>query len=374
MTVTEVALLESKHIIRTSDRIAWKRCRRAHHFGSTMHRNLVPLRGSKPLEFGTDMHEAWGVLYNPLTWPLVKNSKTRGVILESVRQTFIKANYEHKKLYREGDGYSVDVEEDFKERQELGLGMLDAYFDWQIGVDTFTPTHVEVDFEVPILTPQGNEFRCFEHDWPVVYQGRLDGIVQDSFGWYWILEHKTTSQMGPTEHLVLDEQTGSYAWALMQMLGLRVQGVIYNEAVKKLAHPPVELLRPREGRNFSVNKQQDTTYEMAVHALSVAGEDLRLYDDFLSYLKLQGNKFFRRTQVHRNTYELQDQGVRIYHEAREMLNPETVPYPNPSRFNCMMCAFRSPCIAMNDGSDYEFLLQEDYRERTKEEVDARRAR
>ena len=340
-----------------------------------MHRNLVPLRGAKPLEFGTDWHTAMEVLYDPETWHLVKNPKTRPLILENVRQTFIKANKEHKAKYAyESGGYSPEVEADFQEREELGLAMLNAYFAWQIEQDNFKPVAVEVNFEVPVLTPDGEPFICSCHGWPVVYQGKLDGIVEDAFGWYWILEHKTTGQMGPTEHLQLDEQTGSYAWAVKHLLGLRVQGVIYNEAVKKAPHPPLELKRPQQGRNYSVNKQQDTTYEIAVEYLSRHGEDLSLYEEFLDYLKLQGNKFFRRSQVHRNEYELEDQGRRIYYEAKEMLDPETEPYPNPSRFNCMMCAFRAPCIAMNDGSDFEFLLEEDYRERTEEEVEARRAR
>jgi len=144
--------------------------------------------------------------------------------------------------------------------------------------------------------------------------------------------------------------------------------------VKKVPHTPAPLLRSQQGRNFSVNKQQDTTYEMSVKALSEAGEDLTQYQDFLEFLQLQGNKFFKRTQVHRNEHELRNQGLNIYYEVKEMLDPNTVSYPNPSRFNCMMCAFRAPCIAMNDGSDYEYLLQEDYKIRTKEEVDARRAR
>ena len=367
----------TKHIIRTSDRLQWKRCRRSHHFGSIMHQNLVPMRTAKPLEFGTDWHTAMASLYDPDTWTLVRNLKTRGPILESVRQVFINANNGHmKENADEATGYiDQEVRDDYKEREELGLGMLNGYFSWQMGVDEFTPTHIEVDFEVPIIVPYTDvEMLCECHGWPVVYQGRLDGIVQDNFGWYWILEHKTTAQMADTFHLQLDEQTGSYAWALMQMLGIRVQGVIYNEAVKKVAHPPLELKNTREGRNFSVNKSQDTTYEMALAYLGTAGEDLELYDDFLTYLKLQGNKFYRRTQVHRNTRELEDQGIRIYHEVKEMINPETVPYPNPSRFNCMMCSFRLPCIAMNDGSDYEFLLKEDFRTRTKVEVEARRAR
>ena len=366
----------NKHIVRTSDRLQWKKCRRSHHFGSIMHRNLVPVRTAKPLEFGTDWHEGMACLYDPDTWALVRNLKTRGPILESVRQVFINANNTHmKKNADEATGYiDQEVRDDYVEREALGLGMLDGYFSWQIDIDNFTPTHIEVDFEVPIIDDAGNEMLCMCHGWPVMYQGRLDGIVQDSFGWYWILEHKTAAQLADTQHLQLDEQTGSYAWAVQQMLGIRVQGVIYNEAVKKVAHPPLELMSTRQGRNFSVNKQQDTTYELALTTLTKAGEDLDLYDDFLTYLKLQGNKFYRRTQVHRNIHELQDQGRRIYWEAREMLDPGTVPYPNPSRFNCMMCSFRQPCIAMNDGSDYEFLLEEDYRIRTKDEVDARRAR
>lgn len=366
---------DGKHIIRTSDRLAWKKCRRAHLFGSIMQMNLIPNRPSKPLEFGTDWHEGMAVLYDPDTWALVMNQKTREPILEAVRQTFMVANANHLQARKDENGYvDQEIVDDYKEREELGLGMLGAYFDWQIGVDDFKPIRVEVDFEVPILTPTGEEYLCEHCGAPVVYQGRLDGIVQDRFGWYWILEHKTTAQMGATEHLVLDEQTGSYAWAVRQMLGLRVQGVIYSEAAKKVPHAPMALMRPQGGRNYSVNKQQDTTYELSVRSLSAAGENLELYQDFLDYLKLQGNKFFRRIQVHRNEHELNEMGLRIYHEVREMLNPNTVPYPNPSRFNCGMCAFQQPCVAMNDGSDVRYLLEEQFRLRSKEEVDARRAR
>ncbi len=57
-----------------------------------------------------------------------------------------------------------------------------------------------------------------------------------------------------------------------------------------------------------------------------------------------------------------------------MLDPNLRIYPNPNRFTCMQCAFRSPCIAKNDGSDYEFLLNADFRQRTTVEISARRAR
>lgn len=369
-----IALEDDKHIFRTSDRLAWKKCRREHNFSSIVHRNLVPIKGSKPLEYGTDWHEAMAALYDPISWPLwtSKDKSVRDIQREIVRQTFLQANRKRRLEYEEE---GLDVSEDFAEREALGIGMLNGYFDWAVDVDKFTPVKVEVDFEVPILDPiTGEPALCACHGAPIVYQGRLDGIVQDPQGWYWILEHKTAAQMGPTDHLALDEQTGSYAWAIRQMLGIRVQGVIYNEAVKKVAHTPQALMRPQSGRNFSVNKQQDTTYEVALKFLIDQGEDLTLYEDFLDWMKYQGNKFFRRTQVHRNVFELEDQGRRIFYESQEMLNPMTVPYPNPSRFTCTMCAFKAPCLAMNDGSDYEFLLREDYRVRTKVEVGARRAR
>lgn len=367
-----------KHVVRTSDRIQYKRCRRSYDLGGIDRANFVPLRASKPLEFGTDWHEAMAVYYDPLTWDLLKSPKTREVVQQAARSAFINANRRRMADAKDmNDGYlPIEIEEDFNERIELGLGMLENYLRWAPLNDNFTPTHIEVDFEVPIIVPHsgGEQMLCLCHGWPVFYQGRLDGIVKDSFGWYWILEHKTTGQMGDTSHLELDEQTGSYAWAVQHMLGIRVLGVIYSEALKDVPHPPQELVRPREGRNFSVNKQSNTTYELALDTLVKAKEDISLYADFLEFLKLQGNKFFKRSQVHRNQHELEDIGDRIFYEASEMLSEDTVMYPNPGRFNCSFCAFRQVCIAMNDGSDYKFLLEEGFRLRTDDEIQARRAR
>jgi hypothetical protein len=208
----------------------------------------------------------------------------------------------------------------------------------------------------------------------VVYQGRLDGIVEDSFGWYWILEHKTAGQLGTTEYLQLDDQTGSYCWAIQKKLGIRVQGVIYNEAVKDFPTPPTQLVNARQGRNFSVNKMQKTTHDVYLKTLIEAKEDISLYEDFLNYLKLEGNPYFRRTQVHRNVHELENMGKYIRAEAEEMINPNLVMYPNPGKFNCSWCAFKEVCIAMNDGSDWQFILESNFRQREQEEIDARRAR
>lgn len=374
-----------KHVIRTSDRIAFKACRREWDWSSILRTNLVPIRGSKPLEFGTDWHLAMASYYDPDTWHLLKNAKTRDVVHHHVRETFVRANNANRDKYRDADGFLwSEIEDDFKERENLGLQMLNHYFQWAPGEDKFTPRYVEVDFEVPVLDPDGKQLYMpaptqtfeggFEQWWPVFYQGKLDGIVEDQFGWYWILEHKTTGQMGATEHLILDEQTGSYAWAVKHILGIRVQGVIYSEALKDFPEPPKELKKPQEGRNYSVNKNQRTTYDIVLETLIQSGENLEPYHDYLSYLKQEDNKFFRRMQVHRNVHEMDDIGHRIYIEAQEMLNPHLPIYPSPSRFTCTRCAFKAPCVAKNDGSDFQFLLDTDYRNRTELEIAVRRAR
>lgn len=365
-----------KHIIRTSDRIQFKKCRRNWDFGSIIRQGYVPDRSAPPLEFGTDIHKALDIWYEPSTWHLVTNRGTRHIIAAATISDFEARQDARLKERREpGTGFiEEEVKQEFAERKDLGVGMLKNYFLWAPLEDDFTPVYTEVDFEVPILDNDGNPFICDCHGVPVVYQGRLDGIVKDKGGWYWILEHKTAKTLGDTSHLQLDEQTTSYAWALQHMLGIRVQGVIYNELAKEYPHPPKRNKTRRLGCIYTVAKDQNTTYELYLETLIENGEPLGPYEDILAHLKEQGNKFVRRVPVNRNLHQLENMGRQIYLEAKEMINPDLPIYPNPNKFTCSYCAFRQPCIAMNDGSDYQFLLDEDYRQRTDEEIEARRAR
>lgn len=347
-------LMPSKHVIRTSDRLFFKRCREAWNFGSSQRLGYSPAVTPKPLEFGIAMHEAWDIYYDPDYWHLPQDFKHR-----LMRSKFFETVRKQKKAYEDiKDDLPWELEEEFKERLELGLGMIDHYVKWAPTVDKgFKPVKTEIEFEVPILDPFGYQMTCKCHGWDVFYQGRIDGIVQDEFGYYWILEHKTAGQLQDPRFLVLDEQCGSYAWAL-RSLGVRVKGVIYNEALKAWPSRPTPLKMPREGRNFSVNRQQRTTYEVYLDTLVEHGENISLYEDFLSFLREQGNPFFRRTQVHRSDKELDNLGHRIYMEALDILDPDLHIYPSPTRMNCQGCSYREPCVMKQEGSDYEFLLNE----------------
>lgn len=348
-----------KHVIRTSDRIQFKRCRRSWDFSSFTRMNVRPEFNPKPLDFGIALHEAWGVYYDPDFWHIPRES-----IMDTAIAKFLATCDEQLKTYRDrGLEMDYELEKDFNERKDLGVNMLQHYVKWAKPLDNFTPVRVEYDFEVPIIDPDTGEQMycvCPEHmddPWQVVYRGRIDGIVKDELGFYWILEHKTAGILGDPGHLVLDEQCTSYAWALLHY-GIRVKGVIYNEALKDYPTPPTRLVNTRQGRNYSVNKQQRTTYDVYLQTLIDNDEDISLYEDILQYFKDNGNPYFRRTQVHRNEYELKNLGIQVAYEARDHLRPDLHIYPNPSRINCGGCSYKQPCIMMNDGSDWEWYIKE----------------
>lgn len=341
-----------RHVIRTSDRLAFKRCRRAWNWSSYQRENLRPIVVPKPLHFGIAWHEGMATYYDPSFWHLSRKEATEMAVAR-----FLATTLEQKQHYLDIEAdLPYDLEVEFNERVTLGVAMMRHYGKWAPTVDRFTPIRIEQEFEVPIMY-QGKQLMCVCHGWPVFYRGRLDGIVQDEFGYYWILEHKTAAKLGSTNHLVLDEQCGSYACAL-KSLGMSVKGIIYNEAVKEVPRVPTKLVSRRQGRLFSVNKSQRTTFDVYLSALIEEGENPQLYEDILNFYREQGNPFFRRTQIYRNAHELEALGEQIALEALDILDPNLRIYPNPNWLSCGWCSYREPCIMMNEGSDYEFVLKE----------------
>jgi hypothetical protein len=270
--------------------------------------------------------------------------------------------------------YLDDLEQiAWDEQLELGKKMLANYIPWAQRHDRFTPKFVEVEFEVPVPVPLGlrlpsgfesRDGYLYFRDRPVVYQGRIDLVLEDEYGELWIDDHKTTAQMreDTVTFLELDEQTGSYCWALQEMMSVKVAGALYNELYKGVPEAPKQNQRPRQGRWFSVNKQQDTSYELYLETVKVedaTAYEQGLYDEILDHLKATGNKYFRRTQIHRSQTELRNLGYTICLEAIDMLNDPLI-YPNPTKFRCGFCVFRAPCLACNDGSDYQWILNDMY--------------
>lgn len=362
------------NIIRTSDRGQFKGCRQAWDWGSKIRQNYEWKGVPSYLEFGTAIHMGAQIYYEPSTWTMDRQ------VIEGLAVVGFVDNYKAARTayLRHANRESLDdlMQEEWEKQLELGKGMLHGYFEYAKNNDRFTPRFVEVEFEVPIPVPPGLVLPPgFEnrdgHLWfqgeQVWYQGRIDLMVEDPDGHLWLVDHKTAGQMREDvlTFLELDEQMGSYCWAIQEMLGVRVAGAIYNELYKGVPEPPPENKTLRLGRMYSVSKSQDTSYEL--YKATVSEGDSKayaqgLYDDILQYFKAEGNKYFRRTQVHRSPTELKNLGYRICLEAIDMLNDPLI-YPNPTRFRCGNCVFRGPCLAKNDGSDFQWMLNDMYTKR-----------
>jgi hypothetical protein len=334
----------TKYVIRTSDRKKFKECRLAWDLGSKIRQDLEPIAVRTPLDRGTEIHAGLERWYDPALWGGTQGAR-RALAQIAFHQAW----------------------------KELGGQMLDNYFSWSEPRDRdLTPVYTEIEFEVPVTIPVTGltlppEFglnvstqpaSLTYHGNPIVYQGRIDLIVQDKDGYYWLVDHKTAARFeDTTEFLIRDEQCKSYAWAIQRMLGINVRGVIYNELYKGAPSEPKRLNSTRKGLSFSTNRQQDTNFELALETFKRedrAALRAGLYDDYLTFLKTEGKEFVRRSRITYTDEMLDILGGQICMEAIDMLSNPSI-YPNPTRWNCRWCDFKVPCEALLDGQPIDWM-------------------
>lgn len=391
------------HEVHTSERRSYRGCRRRWHW--VFQDFYYPQVTAKPLEFGVAFHNAMEVLYNPETWKF-----DRTVLLNSAKQKFVETCEKQKKAYLDANGEQYLSNEetalDYKERVELGKGMLDYYWTkvapkYDAGLK---PLRVEIEFIVPIQNPDNGDYlfckckRCMKtiEEWwasqnksqlplykelheiglPVCLAGRLDLLAEDQHGDYWIVDWKTTARLARgdasgqdrDEFLDLDDQIGSYVMALRRKLGLNVRGFIYVELKKAFPEAPQRNVNIRQGRAYSVNKQQAVDYETylaTVKEHDTEAYEAGLYDEFLTFLQNEGINFHGRYQVVKDDLELEEIERNLYMEAAEMTSPDLRIYPSAGRFSCSFCAFRQPCLEKNRQGDYQYMLDTLFEKRDK---------
>lgn len=368
-----------KYIIRTSDRKAFKKCRQAWDFGSKMRQDWEPNKVSHYLRFGTAIHKGLEVWHNPVTWEWTKDSR-RDVLANLAVVAFYKAfpkpNDESGKMTTD----PVAIAE-WKEETILGVGMLQNFFAQR--EENFTPKFVEIEFEVPIVVPDDMvalvgryysegfgvkimtigecEFEVLHYnEIPIYYQGRLDMLVEDSHGHYYIHDWKTTARFDELDWLDLEEQITSYCWALQVLMGIRISGFVYSELFKGMPSEPTVLKSGKLSKDKSQNVSKET-YRAAIDRLGLPVAD---YQDFLDYLGSNERQYFRRTRVQRSQRELELAGRRIVLEAMDMVREDISIYPNPTPMNCKRCDFFGPCVLLNEGGDVEFALNNSYHKRS----------
>lgn len=360
--------------IRTSDRGTFKKCRRRWDFTSPLAMHLEPSTKyfgvTWPLQFGSLIHTALEEYYSPLLRrdPVEVFLTEWDVFVRDVRSV--------------APEYYEEYEHEFAEHLELGQCMLGAYKEYAERNDNFEVIATEHDFFIPLgfedVDPRDGVIK------PVYYVGRMDMIYQSNVtGHYGLKDHKTASRIDEEFFLKLemDEQCTSYLWAAQREAEIydlpytKINDIIYNVLRKACIKPPTVL----SSGFLSVDRQNEsTTAELFEQEI----QKRNLFEWFNSNLKAQGylewlkeegdRRFFIREPVKRNPYEIEELGRRVIHEAKDMLNAlnaaeaneEDAPhilYPNPTgEWYCKVCPFRAPCLAMNDGSDWKGMLEENY--------------
>lgn len=392
MDDSELLALNLVHPIHTTERRSFRGCRRR--WAWVFRDMYYPLITARPLEFGVAYHAAMEKWYDPDLWGHDDHAfiGKRLAILEF--QKVVSAQLkEYKRLNGELD---PETKEDYRDRVDLGIKMITYYIDKispQLDVG-FRPIGVEVPFEVPLgfrctcdycwkkfssyLLTRDPEFlegfgEKFRHRWaglPVTYGGRIDMIALDAHDRVWIFDWKTTSRIldetSEASFLELDDQITSYVTALWK-LGRPVAGFVYHEQRKAVPEPPKPLLRRMGGRSFSTAKNANTDHQTFLKTIFEHDHEafaLGYYDEYLTWLKEEGPRYWQRHQVTRNSTQLQNAWEDMVNEAHDIIDNPRI-YPQPGRFSCPTCAYRQPCLGKSQGEDYQYLLETMFEKRQK---------
>ncbi len=177
-----------------------------------------------------------------------------------------------------------------------------------------------------------------------------------------VVDHKTASQRSNTGRaLDLDEQGTGYSYTIYRVAG-EVAEFILNTLMKAAPEPPRIVQDKRKGHvdKLSSAKDQNTTYDLYLSVIRERGEKVQDYADILGVLAERGwDHFYYREVSPRNLAQLEAYEGRvriIMEEIRRVFTHEEYAYPSPSPFKCPTCPFQQVCLTMEDGGDYQQIL------------------
>ena len=337
--------------IRTSDRSAFKRCRRKWDWSYSARHNRDANESRAPFWTGTGFHFALEDFHAHKVYPTAADA-------------FQAYSDAWAALMKSRDAPDIRMLEraDWDEQLHLAKSMLSYYQDnWlEMGRDELETFYwkgkpqVEVRFEIEIPLDPGYVAAC-GYD-KVVYQGTIDRVMVDEYGRLWVVEYKTAKRF-ETGHFDTDSQITAYCWACEIIYDMPFAGIVYQQHKKVVTQEPKWL----ETRNmYSVAQSQATTYSLYRKALEKTyGKVINAPTANIQYLNnlahLETNfrdDFVRRDYITRNRHQIWSVERDIMLEAADMINPKLPIYKNPTRDCSWDCSFQMMCVMKDDGSDW----------------------
>lgn len=321
--------MSPSYIVTQTDRDWFGRCRRSWDFGSKSRQGFEPAISLAPFDLDRALRDALAVYYFPGMW-----TWNRGVVSPLVLKEFERAMLNQRKRYDERAELQLGkpraapssrlpaspvpeaiLDAALEQHLEAGHQLLVRYMGWAPEYDLFWPLRVEADFDLHIPDAEHAGLDLATPDgWPIHFEGRVDMLMADQDDARWLVSHRLTDQaFSDVELLHLDETALGSCWGWENDNLIRIAGVLYNE------------------------------------------------------LRLSGDPGFRRTAVARSRAEMTSFGQRISATAKAMVAPDADARPHPTPEHCAACAFRAPCLALNEGFDPSDILYDAYRRRPADE-------
>lgn len=317
-------------------------CRRAWYLGRTWE-SIKPIM---PFFIGEVVHKGVEILFTHRQSSIKANSNT---ILNMTR---VFGEKRIRQIARGlGDVFSV-YQSEFDEALDRSIRVTKNYLDYE----DESPLEGEVvDIEKKFALP----FDGF------MVSGRIDLVLRRDDG-LWIVDHKTTSSGLDERGMDLDEQVTAYLWAARRIYDEEIGGIIFN-TIRSYAPEPPTVLTSRNTRRLSKAKSQPTTVTLFLEAIEREQLDTRDYEDILGYLETAGwDQFFSRVRTRRNEFEIMNFENRLRAkliDLKRMIDDPVFAYPSPSIYRCPSCPFLSVCKSMEDGSDWEYQLENTFKKR-----------
>jgi len=348
--------------IRTSDRSAFKRCRRKWGFQSGLKQNL-DLR-DRPIYFwiGSACHFALEDYhgYNFYGSPI----DALGAYVEAQKQ-FSRAN----KL-KMPDGYEEQV--------AIGEGILTHYLQWVQNRGCYDTLwidgepQVEVRCTVELNIPK--EYLNYCGYSKAFYQGTLDRVAVID-GQIWVQDWKFYKSISDMPHLDFDPQMGAYIWLGNAVYQQPIEGAILQQFRKDLPNQP----RILKNGTISAAQNQKTTHSLYRDALikmygnvnKAPPANITLLDEMAAQEGHDRDDFIRRDRTRRTQNQQESEGTKILMEVMDMINPDIAMYPNPTRDCSWDCQLQDVCLMMDRDDYWQDVLEELTAQRTADSDDWR---